>query len=158
MAFTFTPKSDEEINAARNAALNAALMPDGIYKFKVKDALEEVSKKGNPQIKVTLGVTDLDGDERTITDYLLGSEQMIYKLKSFCEAIGMLAEYEKGSLEPSKMWDKVGHANINTSKGQAKPDGSGYYNDKNSVKSYIKANSPEKSEKSDEFKDSDITF
>lgn len=153
MPFTFTPLSDEEIQSARNAML----MPEGVYKFKIKDATQEVSKVGNSQIKVTLGVLDQQGDERTITDYLVGTEKMIPKLKSFCECIGLISEYEKGSLEVSSMWDKTGHAKIGVSKGGMRDDG-GYFNDKNNVKSYIKPDKVQASTPATDTFNDDVIF
>lgn len=134
-SFSFSPKSDAEIHAIQNRGLLA----DGIYAFTVKEVKQEVSKSNNAMLKVRIGVLESDGSERNIVDYLLATDQMIYKLKHFCDAIGFEAEYAKGAFDVTKAVNRSGQVKIGVQKGNAKEDGSGFYPDKNSVKDYVKA-------------------
>ncbi len=133
MVFAFSPKSDQEIDAIQNRGLLA----DGIYPFQVAEIISRTSKSNNPMLEVKLKVRD-GNDVRLITDYLLTSDTMIFKLKHFCEAIGLLPEYEKGQLDPKACLNRSGSVKIGTQKGNPKPDG-GFYPDKNNVKDYAKA-------------------
>lgn len=155
MTFLFNPLSDDQINAFQNRAL----LPDGIYPFVVKAVEPQVSKSSIPMLKVKIVVVASDTDFRTIFDYLLTTEQMMFKLKHFCEAIGIEDKYNKGGFEPSDCIERSGKVKIGIQKGAAKDDGSGFYPDKNTVKDYMKSeevNSP-KTKASDEFND-DILF
>lgn len=135
MSFVFASKTDEQINAIQNRAL----LPDGIYPFTVKKISQETSKTNNAMLKILIGVIDKDGQERNIIDYLVATDEMIFKLKHFCETIGFETEYTKGAFDPLKCLNRSGLVKVGTQKGGAKPDGSGYYPDKNSVKDYVKS-------------------
>lgn len=132
--FSFNPLSDEQIHAVQNRGL----LEEGIYSFTVKAMEAQQSKSGNPMLKVRIGVLASEGDERNIIDYLLSSEQMMFKLKHFCESIGLEDNYLKGNLSPSDCINRSGKVRIGVQKGGAKEDGSGFFPDKNSVKDYVK--------------------
>lgn len=134
-AFSFAPKTDAEIHAIQNRGL----LPEGVYPFTVKEVAAQVSKSNNPMLKIRIGVVDKDGSERSIVDYLLGTEQMIYKLKHFCDTIGFEEEYAKGTFDPTKCLKRSGEVRIGVQKGNPKEDGSGFYPDKNVVKDYVKS-------------------
>lgn len=153
--FSFNPKSDEEINAIQNRHL----LPDGIYPFIVKEIEEYISSKGNPMLKVRLGVLDNEnGEERNILDYLLSTDQMIFKLKHFCEAIGLGKEYLAGKLDLEKCLNRSGECVINIQKGTAREDNT-LYPDKNSVRDYIVNDLPqEKPVDKNDFINDDIKF
>jgi hypothetical protein len=158
MSFSFLPRSDDEIHAIQNRAL----LSDGIYPFIVKAIESQVSKSNNSMLKLKIGVIDAKGEERNIIDYLLGTDQMIYKLKHFCESIGMEDKYAKGNFEPQDCINRSGKVKIGVQKGAPKPDGDGFYPDKNSVKDYVKGDvEPKKAEKAEKAKDDfndDIKF
>jgi hypothetical protein len=135
MTFLFNPLSDDQINAIQNRTLLA----DGIYPFVVKNVEQQVSKSSIAMLKVKLVVVAAENDMRVIFDYLLATEQMMFKLKHFCESIGIADKYEKGSFEPSDCIERSGKVKIGVQKGAAKDDGSGFYPDKNSVKDYVKS-------------------
>lgn len=135
MSFSFSPKSDSEIEAIQNRAL----LPDGMYPFVVKEYEQKISKSGNEMLQVRLAIMDKDGSQRNLTDYLVATDQMMFKLKHFCETIGFEKEYEKGNFEPSKCIGRSGKALIGIQKGSAKQDGTGSYPDKNSIKDYVKS-------------------
>ena len=154
MTFLFNPLNDDQINAIQNRTLLA----DGIYPFVVKSVEEQVSKSSILMLKVKLLVVAAENDVRVIFDYLLATEQMMFKLKHFCESIGIADKYEKGSFEPSDCIERSGKVKIGIQKGAAKDDGSGFYPDKNSVKDYVKSNDTgTKAKAPNEFND-DILF
>lgn len=135
--FSFNPKTDEQI-AAEN---NYALLQSGIYPFIVKEVTAKTSKTGNPMLELKLGILTPQGAEVFVKDFLL-ADSMAFKLKHFCEAIGMVNEYEQGKLDPRALVGKAGKVNLTIQKGKEKPDGSGFYNDKNAVKDYMKPTMP----------------
>ncbi len=134
MSFSFNPLSDEQINALQNRDLLA----DGIYPFTVKSIEQQESKSGNPMLKVRIGVMPKEGEERNIFDYLVSTEQMMFKIKHFCETIGLEDKYTKGNFAPIDCLNRSGKVKIGVQKGGPKPDGSGFFPDKNSVKDYVK--------------------
>lgn len=134
MIFSFNPKTDEEIAALQNQAL----MPNGTYSFSVKGYSNTPSKKtGNPMLTLTLAVIDHEGKQVEIKDFFVNIENMAFKLKHFCASIGMSEAYESGNLDPHLCIGKKGKLMIGTQKGKEKPDGTGFFNDKNCVKDYV---------------------
>jgi hypothetical protein len=133
--FSFNPLTDEQISAVQNRDL----LQEGVYPFIVKSMEQQHSKSGNEMLKVRLAVMDPKGDERHIFDYLLATDQMMFKLKHFCESIGLAAKYAEGKFYPGDCIGLSGKVRIGIQKGMPKVDGSGAFPDKNSVKDYIKA-------------------
>lgn len=131
--FAFNPKNDAEIQAIQNRHLLA----NGVYSFRVKEIIQKVSKSNNPMLEVKMGIVDSNGEERNLTDYLMATENMIFKFKHFCESLGLEKEYESGQLDPAKCIGRTGKCKIGLQKGNLKDDGSGYYPDKNSIQDYI---------------------
>lgn len=123
----FEVKSEEEINSFE-------LLPEGIYPFKVVKAEDATSQNGNEMIKLQLIIMDENNVKHLIFDYLLPS--IAYKLRHFCNSVGMMDKYETGEFCDMDCLNKQGYAHIVIQKGQAKPEG-GYYPDKNSVKDYV---------------------
>lgn len=132
-AFSFIPRTDAEIQDIKNRKL----LSEGIYPFIVREVSPEVSKSNNPMLKVRLGIIDNQGNERSIIDYLLATDEMIFKLKHFCESIGFEEEYSKGSFDPLKAIGRSGSAKIGIQKGNIRNDGT-LFDDKNSVRDYVK--------------------
>lgn len=151
--FAFVPKTDSEINDIQNRGL----LKDGVYPFIVKDIKATFSQKsGNEMLEVRLGIMDEQGHERNLRDYLMATETMIFKLKHFCETLGLEEDYAKGNINPFVCVGRSGKVIVATQKGQAKDDGTGYYPDKNSVRDYVKQEVLQKVEKAP-F-DDDIKF
>ena len=117
-----TPKTEKEL-ASEN------LLEPGIYDVEVMEAKESVSKKGNEMIKLKLRVFS-DRGERHIYDYLLDS--VSFKVRHFCEAVGLLEIYEAGTLLAIDCFGRAGKAHIAIQK-----DKTGEYPDRNGVKDYI---------------------
>lgn len=150
--FSFKALSEEQIQEERNKA--RGLMPVGTYPFQVKNIEAQISNSNNPMLKVTL-LFKYEGSERIVVDYLLTTTKMIFKLKHFLESIGLGAQYESETVHPEMCKFKTGQAMIDIEKGGAKPDGSGYYPDKNKVKDYVKQ---VMAMAATDFKDSEIPF
>jgi hypothetical protein len=152
MSFNFKPMSDQEIDAY----LNRELLKEDVYPFMVKGVEQKISNSGNPMLKIHLGVMH-EGEERNIIDYLVATDQMMFKIKHFCEAIGVEDLYNSGTISPDACLKRSGKAKIGIQKGGPKENG-GFYPDKNSVKDYIKCEvSQIKKPDQDEFND-DIKF
>jgi len=121
----FTPEELEKI----------ILLPEGIYKFKVIESSDEISKSsGKEMIKLKLLVDDGKNEPRFVFDYLL--EALIYKLYHFAKATGLMEQYEKGEITANDCLGKTGTVEISVQAGSDKPTG-GTYPAKNIVKDYI---------------------
>lgn len=136
----------------------------GVYDFQVLKAEQKRSKSGNQMIELTLAVWDANGVQRHIFDYLVSMPSMVYKIKHFCDTVGLTKEYLAGCLNVNDCVDKCGKAEIIIQKGNQKPDGS-YYPDKNAVKDYVvtdkdavKADLVKPNNNGSEFKDDDLPF
>jgi hypothetical protein len=64
---------------------------------------------------------------------------MIFKIKHFCEAIGLEEDYTNGALNLQKMIGRSGQLKLGIQKGKKKDDSDDFYPDKNNVKDYIKS-------------------
>lgn len=145
--FSFKPLSDEEIQAAQNDHL----LPEGTYPFKVRQATAKVSQNLNPMIKVELEII-IPGGALIINDYLMETGKMIYKLKHFCESVGVSDQYEKGQIDLNGLKNKSGEALVFVQKGQARKDGAGFYADKNAISDYVKKVVPAPADFNDDIK------
>jgi hypothetical protein len=125
---TFTARTEEEINAIN-------LLEPGECDFEVAKAVSKKSKaSGNPMIELTLKVWDIKGKEKTIFDYLINIPSMEYKIKHFCDSVGLDEDYQAGSLSAVKCEGKFGKLKLTIAK-----DKSGQYPDKNAVQDYVKS-------------------
>lgn len=126
--FKFEPLSD-----AQAAELKYGLWPEGIYQFRVLEAYETVSKSGNSMIKVLLEFHKEDSVKK-ITDYLLldTKSQMRYKLKHFCDTLGLSSVYEKGEIDNEDFIGKFGNAQLGIQESK-----DAQYHDRNVVSDYV---------------------
>lgn len=86
----FKPETDREIE-------EQMCLAEGNYDCEVFDAIEKVSKNGNPMIELQLRVFADDGSTRLLRDWLLASPSLAKrKLSRFCRSVGLDAEYESG--------------------------------------------------------------
>jgi hypothetical protein len=129
MSFSFPSMSEEEIQA-----LN--MVEDGIYDFQVVKATQKVSKSGNQMIELQLVIWDKDGKEHIVFDYLVSIVSMVYKIKHFCDTVGLDDEYKAGNFDVMQCEGKRGKAHIIVQAGQPNPNG-GMYADKNAVRDYV---------------------
>lgn len=121
----FNPKNDIELN-------NFKLLPRGEYYFEVIKAKDRVSSAGNEMIELELDVYADDGKKSRVFDYLL--EIVAYKLKHFCQAVGLSNEYDIGNLSADMCIGRSGRCKV-----EIKHDKTGEYSDKNIIRDYCKA-------------------
>lgn len=141
MSFSFKPQTEEEV-------LN--LFKEGIYNFKVKAAEDKISQAGNPMIKLTLMVWDNAGNERYVVDYLM--EKLMYKVKHFCDAVGLEKKYAAGAFEASDCINKTAQCKLRIEES----DG---YLPQNRVQDYLKGEEKAKKEEEPVFdNDADLPF
>lgn len=115
--------SEDELSSSQ-------LLEPGTYPFEVMGASEEISKAGNQMIKLKINVFGPDGQNAHVFDYLM--EKMAFKLRHFCEATGLLAKYEAGTLSELDCEGKSGFVKIKID------PANGQYSAKNSVADYVK--------------------
>jgi hypothetical protein len=92
-----TPRSDDD---AKRLA-KRALLPVGWHEGRITEAVEKVSKRGNPMIEITLLIPEADGNERTVRDWFTDSPLAALKLRRAAEAVGALAKYDAGEISAS---------------------------------------------------------
>lgn len=121
----FTPKSEEELDTR-------TLLSAGECDFTITQATDEVSQNTNEMIHLVLRVENDKGQRNTLHDYLL--EATGGKLRHFCEAVGLMDEYESGELTADHCANQTGRVRVAIEKGK------GDYQDKNIVKDYLSRN------------------
>ncbi len=121
-----TPHSEEELQTMR-------LMPEGVYPFEVMDCLDMVSKNGNEMIKLILAVYDNDNRKHIINDFLL--DAMAFKVRHFCEKVGIIDLYDMGQVAAKDCYAKSGYVKVGVDTGRENPNG-GSYPPKNTIKDY----------------------
>lgn len=124
----FTPKTENEIQAEN-------LFPDGDYDFEVVEAKDGQSKRGSDMITINMKVYGPNGRTQFVRDYLL--EAMAYKLRHFCEATGLLADYDAGTLTDGKVMGRTGRVKLVTESGRKNPTTGADYPARNAVKDYV---------------------
>ena len=129
MSFTFTPMTEEELQMM-------SLIPAGIYDFKVVKATQKLSRSGNQMIELQLMIWDREGKTHLIYDYLVSIASMVYKIKHFCDAVGLADDYKTGTFDVVQCEGRSGKANIIIQHGKPNPVG-GNYPDKKAVKDYV---------------------
>ena len=119
----FQAQSEEDI-------ARAGLIEKGEYAFEIIQAENQRSKSGNDMVKVKLCVFLPDGRTRHVTDYLLSA--MAAKLRHFCDATGLLPQYQRGTLSAEDCEGRNGTARIGVQE-----DKEGRYPPKNTVTDYV---------------------
>lgn len=132
--------------------LSGFLLAQGPCSFVIKKAEECFSKSGNPQMKIEMDVTDIDGKVASVYDYIFYSDAAKWKLVSFCKAIDIEDKLLEGSIETYDVLNKRGqlvivHEEYNGEK-------------KNRVKSYLPflEKAMEQIKKSTDLVDDDLPF
>ena len=129
----FTVKSREELEREKEAKMG--LVPEGIYTLTIEEAKDDISKKsGNPMLVITFSVSLLNSLDQEvkyqIREYITPNQQ--YRLMNLCEALGMMEQYNSGSLPSYLLQGKVVQARVIVQK-----DPNGQYKDSNRIGSYI---------------------
>jgi hypothetical protein len=139
--FTFTPLTEEEIEMA-------GLLDEGKYDAVILAATNEISKAGNPMVKLIVRVYGPNYIEKEIWCYL--SEKMPRLIKHLCDALGYEDKYRSGSLEP----DLFVNQNVTVIVGIQK-DKNGEYPPRNVISDFLfKA----EAKKNLAFEDKDVPF
>lgn len=160
MTFSYPVLSEEEAQKER-----FTLLENGVYNFTVTRAVGKMSKpkpgkEPNPMIELQITVWDKHGREHYLYDYLVGSRNMAWKTRHFCESVGLVKEYESQEFNEYKAVNRSGKALIGFQEGKQKPEG-GFYKDKNVIEDYVLEDAPKKIDTSpikDKFEDSEIPF
>ena len=84
-----------------------ALIPDGRYKFHVKDAREKRSDSDNDMINLKLILT-VNGRSVLYWDRLILTPKMFWKIEHFCLATGLSDKIIEGRLMAQDCLDKEG--------------------------------------------------
>lgn len=139
--FTYTPKTEAELLDIKNSKL----LKDGNYPFIVKSLANDISNAGNSQLKLIIGIKDEKGFERNITDYFGSSDTMAFKLKHYCDAVGLEDEYSRVAVQEiiQKSTGRSGIAKIGIKKGSMRQDNTPF-DDSNVVRDYFKGTSVQK--------------
>lgn len=90
------------------------LLMDGIYEFKIKDALQKDSvSSGKPMIALTLVINN-NNKNYTVYDYLSSSphEFCLKKIRDFCFSVGLEDKYNEGTFESQDVIGRRGLAKI----------------------------------------------
>lgn len=138
MTYHIDPLSEEELDVF-------ALLDEGIYDFEVTKSEDGMSKSNNPMNTIHLKIWKPDGSLKIMKDYLVFSSVnfCIRKIRHFCDAVGILGEFEKGEIRKDfsglagklELIIKEGGL-IPEDKLDGKPSGSKYPT-KNEVKDYV---------------------
>jgi hypothetical protein len=63
---------------------------------RIAEAVEKTDKRGNPMFELLVTVTDEDGNERQLRDFLTSYDFGALKMRHAIEAVGALDRYEAG--------------------------------------------------------------
>lgn len=136
MTFNYQPLTEEQCEKARQFPL----LEPGVYDFQVLTSEEKKSQSGNDMISLKLKIRDKNGNEFNVFDYLVSSENMLWKTKHFCDSVELFTDYQDGTFNGYKCFHKTGKALIGIQKGKDKGDGT-FYKDKNVVEDYVTSDS-----------------
>jgi hypothetical protein len=137
----FEPKTEAQIREEN-------LVDGGFYRFTVLRTTQKVNKDNETyfSLKVRIKVGE---KERIIFDNIKFSGKMMYKAKHFCDATGLIEQYNDGEIMPSDMDGREGELELiqttNKETGEVQ----------NFVRDYIV---PKIEEKAEKFDDDDIKF
>lgn len=123
MNFTFEPKTDEELAKGN-------LLAEGEYDFQIIEVIARSSHAGNPMLEISINLTSETGDQVFVKDFLVSMPKMVWKIKRFCECIGLKEEYKKGKIEPDALKGLKGRAQVCIEKKDNFPP-------RNKIKDYI---------------------
>lgn len=88
------------------------LLKPGTCSFVISKAEECKSKSGNPQMKIEIDCTDVEGKVSTVFDYIFYSEAAKWKIVSFCKAINLEDKLMEGAIEPRDLVNRKGQVVI----------------------------------------------
>ena len=136
MSFSYEPiATEEEVQKAREFPL----LPDGVYDFAVMESKFKWSSSGNPMIELKLRIVH-EGEEFNVFDNLIGTKNMAWKTKHFCDTTGLSKEYLAGTFTEHLCPQRRGTCSIANVAARPKNDGtSAMWKAKNEVSDYLSA-------------------
>lgn len=121
---------EEWLNVEDQPRPERIVLPAGVYPFEVKQATAGTSKAGNSMITLQLSVSGKDA-AATVYDYLVGMQSTFFKVKNFCESVGIASLLVKdGVLDPEDIVGRKGACKLSI---EPEQDG---YPEKNVVEFY----------------------
>jgi hypothetical protein len=160
--------TEEEVQKAREFPV----LEPGIYDFAVMESQFKYSQAGNPMIQLKLRIIH-EGQEFNVFDNLIGTKNMAWKTKHFCEVTGLENEYLNGTFNEHLCANKRGTCTVGYVGAMPKNDGSGtFYKPKNTIEDYTAttqkaaanpfappaAKTPKEPVKDEQFTDDTIPF
>ncbi len=138
LSYDYNVLTEEQAQRAR-----FGLLPDGEYNAFVTQAVGKPSGKGNAMVELTLQINH-EGVSYDVKDFLLFTDNMIWKTKHFCESAGLVQEFIAKKFRPEMAPRKNVRVIIKTQAGKeipldklnGKAPGTKYF-DKNSVEDYL---------------------
>lgn len=125
----YAPKTESEIREIEESLL----LPNGNYGFEIVKAEERKSKSSdNYMFALSLKVFNEDGDAKFVDDYIVFTDRWAFKLRHLAASVGLVAEYEAGTLKDHDLVGKTGVAKIIIQK-----DKDPEAQSKNAVRDYI---------------------
>ncbi len=108
------------------------VLPDGEYDCEIGVAVEKQSKSsGMWMFEIDIRIL-LDNDKtRTVRDWVMTEGKAAWRLRQFCGAFDLMAEYEAGNINASDMERRSGRVSLKTEPGDDQ------YGPKNRIKAYL---------------------
>ena len=88
-----------------------ALIKEGRYQFRVKDAREKRSSSGNDMLNLQLWL-NVNGRRVLYFDSLILTPKMFWKVEHFCQATGMPEKIDQGRLMAQDCFEREGWIDI----------------------------------------------
>jgi hypothetical protein len=134
--FDYDVMTEDEAQKAREFTL----LPDGTYNFEVIESKLKYSNSGNAMIALTLKIIHEEKDHN-VFDYLVGTKNMAWKTKHFCEATGLESQYVAKQFNEHLAAGRRGKCMVSNTPAKPKNDGTNeMYKAKNTIEDYIPAN------------------
>jgi len=133
MSFDYDVMSEEEAQKAREFPL----LPDGIYDFVTMESKLKYSQAGNAMIELKNRICH-DGMEFNVYDNLIGTKNMAWKTKHYCESTGLEKEYVAKQFNETLCVNRRGTCVIGNVAARPKNDGTNaMWKAKNEVTDYV---------------------
>lgn len=120
----YDPISDEEMENQKGT------LTPGLADFEIIKAVDDISKNGNPMMKLQVNVVDSKGREGTIFDYITSNAQ--WRIKGLLDSLGNPDLYTSGNIIPSDLVGGKGQAILFLQK-----DKTGQYGDSIKIRDYL---------------------
>lgn len=133
MSFDYDVMTEEEAQKAREFPL----LPDGVYDFVTIESKLKYSQAGNAMIELKNRICH-DGMEFNVFDNLIGTKNMAWKTKHYCETTGLEKEYAAKQFDEKLCVNRRGTCAIVNVAARPKNDGtSAMWKAKNEVQDYL---------------------